>query len=293
MSTTDWIQTRKRYIGASEVACLYGVGYTSLYDLYCDKAGLLPHEERDESEWLYWGKKIEPLIIDGLRERKGIVAVPWDQSQFVPNDACDGLGCTPDALIYGSHGEPEGVCEIKNVGEYLSSEWKEGVPLRFQCQCQAQIATMHADYAIVAALVGGNRLVTHRIERHQAFIDDLYRRVADFWRMIESGEMPTPDGSKYTTECLKLLHPDDNGETVQLGDDFAALAEESAALGRVIKDAEARKAEIDNQVRAAIGDATFGMLPSGAKWSWKTQERKAYQVEASSSRVLRFTKAKE
>lgn len=292
MTTTNWIQTRKRYIGASEVACLYGVGYTSKFVLWHEKAGLAPEREFDDSERLYWGKKIEPIIIDGLREREGIVAVPWDQSEFVPSDVCPGLGCTPDAIVYSDDGFMEGVCEIKNVGEYLSSEWRDGVPLRFQCQCQAQIATMHADYAIVAALVGGNRLVHHRVERHEAFILDLYKRVAEFWSSIESGEVPSADGSKHTTEFLKLLHPDDNGETIQLGDEFVALRDESEALGRVIKDANARCDEIDNTIRNAIGDATFGVMPNGSGWSWKTQERKEYVVKASKSRVLRFTKGK-
>lgn len=294
MTTSNWQATRQKYIGASEVAALYGVGYESAYSLWAKKSGLLPKEESDD-ERLYWGKKIEPVIIQGLLDRLSIACVPWPQDRFVANTRCDGLGCTPDAVIESSFNacENDGVVEIKNVGEYMSSEWKDGVPLRFQCQCQAQIATLDCDYAIVAALVGGNRLVTHRIERHDAFIADLYKRVNEFWRQVEANEPPPVDGSRQTTEALRILHPADNGETVQLGDDFAELADEAAALGRVIKQAEDRKAEIDNKIRAAIGDNTYGILPSGAKWAWKTQERKGYTVGASVSRVLRFSKAKE
>ena len=50
--------------------------------------------------------------------------------------------------------------------------------------------------------------------------------------------------------------------------------------------AEADKTALENRIKAAIGDNTYGLLPNGGKYSWKTQQRKAYQVSASSRRVL-------
>jgi hypothetical protein len=53
---------------------------------------------------------------------------------------------------------------------------------------------------------------------------------------------------------------------------------------------EAREAEIENRLKAAIGDATFGVA-GGQAFSWKTQERKGYTVQPSTCRVLRTIKS--
>jgi hypothetical protein len=54
-----------------------------------------------------------------------------------------------------------------------------------------------------------------------------------------------------------------------------------------IKEAEARKLAAENLIKAAIGEASFGDLPDGARYSWKQQSRKECVVAASTFRVLR------
>ena len=72
-----------------------------------------------------------------------------------------------------------------------------------------------------------------------------------------------------------------------------SYVQEIEALDRIVKEAETRRTELQNKLKLAIGDNTFGELPSGGKFTWKTQDRKEHFVAASTSRVLRRTKAKE
>jgi predicted phage-related endonuclease len=47
-----------------------------------------------------------------------------------------------------------------------------------------------------------------------------------------------------------------------------------------IKDLEARKKQLENQLKAAIGNNTFGLLPCGERYKWGTYAKAAYTVQA-------------
>jgi len=74
--------------------------------------------------------------------------------------------------------------------------------------------------------------------------------------------------------------------------EFLELKERRRELADRIKAAEAEKKGIENQIKAALGDAVFGYLPDGGGFSWKLQHRNSYTVEAADYRVLREIKAK-
>jgi hypothetical protein len=75
--------------------------------------------------------------------------------------------------------------------------------------------------------------------------------------------------------------------------EFAAIREELEETEKVAKAIGTRIEEMKNKVRETLGDAECGVLPDGSKWTWKTQERKAFEVKASVSRVLRFSARKD
>ena len=142
------------------------------------------------------------------------------------------------------------------------------------------------------ALLGGNKFVWRIVERDDKFIAVLIRQCKEFWRRVVERDPPPADGDERTKRALFAMHPDDNGDTVALpAEVYESMADEIASLDAAISLAETRKTELQNKIRAALGDATYGVLPDGSGWSWKTQDRAAYEVQASKSRVLRRTKA--
>ena len=112
-------------------------------------------------------------------------------------------------------------------------------------------------------------------------------------KQIDDKEAPLADGSESNTRALKLLHPDDTGETVELTgeqwqEDLAYLAD----LKESMKANKDQIAKIENKIKAAMGSATYANIGEYA-FSYKTQNRKPYYVKASKSRVLRKIKRKD
>jgi putative phage-type endonuclease len=287
---TDWHAERAKAIGASEMPSLFGVGWETPLQLYARKLGAIGRTE--ESEAMEIGTLIQPTIAALLERRTNLHIIEAPQNEFLRHSEFPFIGCTPDAYLASDERPDMGVAEYKNVGHHSAGDWDEGVPLRTQVQIQGQLAVTGYQWGVAAALLGGNKFVWHRVERNEAFISTLIETCREFWRRIQDQDPPPVDGDKRTTAALFALHPNDNGESVQLPDELTETAEELAALDRVIKDAEERQAEITNSIRSLIGDATYGLLPDGSGWSWKTQVRKAYEVKESTSRVLRRIKAK-
>jgi putative phage-type endonuclease len=296
MSTIDrtaWHAERARAIGASEVPSIFGVGFQTPYELWARKTGRLA--PTDETEAMEIGTLLQSPICELVRRRTTFTVTEAPQDTFLRHPIHSFLGCTPDGRVFDPAREDDGIgaLETKNVGHYFGKEWEQGIPLPVQCQMQCQLEVTGYRWGVAAGLIGGNKLRWHVIERDEAFIAFMVEKVREFWWHVQEDIAPPVDGSEATRRAIHDIHPKDNGATVDLGKEFDDAAEEIEALDRVIKDAETRRTELQNKVKLALGDNTFGLLPSGGKFSWKTQDRKEHFVEASSSRVLRRSKAKE
>lgn len=293
INRTAWLAERQTAIGASEVPSVFGVGFETPFQLWARKTGRLP--PNDETEAMEIGTLLQSPICELVRRRTTFRVVEAKQDLFLRHPLHDFLGCTPDGDVFDESREDDGlgVLETKNVGHYFAKEWEQGVPLPVQCQIQCQLEVTGRCWGVAAGLIGGNKLRWHVIERDEAFVAYMIDKVREFWWHVTEDIAPPVDGSIGTKEALHAIHPNDNGATVDLGAEFDECADEIEALDRIIKDAETRRTELQNKVKFALGDNTFGQLPSGGKFSWKTQERKEHFVAASTSRVLRRTKAKE
>lgn len=295
MKTRDaWLAEKSTGIGASESPILFGQGYTgtSRYRLWAEKLGLIDRTDLDDVESIRWGQRMEPVIIEGLREDHGYDVMRADQTEFLRHPEKPHIGCTLDARAFSDDRETPGVVQIKNVGQYFAREWTEQPPLRVVVQVQHEMYVTGYEWGIAAGLVGGNRLKVHQFERHEAFIETLVKLCDEFWQLVESRTPPEVDGSEATAKVLAKLHPADNGLAVRLGDDFADVADELDALDRVIKDATKRQDELKNRIRAALGPNTFAELPGGKWASWKAVTRAGHVVKPSVNRTLYFHKKK-
>lgn len=296
MSTIDrtqWLAERSTAIGASEVPSIFSVGFETPYELWARKTGRLP--PNDETEAMEIGTLMQSPICELVRRRTTFTVSEAPQTMFLRSDATPFIGCTPDARLFDSGRDVDdvGVLEIKNVGHYFGKEWDQGIPLPVQCQIQCQFYVTGYRWGVAAGLIGGNKLRWHVIDRDDKFIAFMVEKVREFWWHVTEDIAPPVDGSNATRMAIHQCHPKDNGATVDLGADFDEAADEIESLDRIIKDAETRRTELQNKVKLALGDNTFGALPSGGMFSWKTQDRKEHTVAASTSRVLRRIKAKE
>lgn len=266
----EWLDLRKTGIGSSDAAAILGLStYRSPYAVWAEKTGAV-RDEFTETPRQRWGKKLEQLIADEFEEQTATVLYDPGQWTIYTHPDLPYMQCTPDRLTAAN-----GVVELKTAGLDRAADWADGPPLAYQVQLQHQIDVLGMTHGYLAVLIGGSDFRWYRQERNDKFLTALESRLGEFWALVESNTPPVVDGHKATREALAKLHPADNGSTVELDELTAQLGQELLAVKAEVKALESREAELENRLRAAIGDATFGDVAGGV-WSLKTQAREGY-----------------
>src|SRR5262245_2437175 len=235
------------------------------------------------------GTFLEPAIIAWWTHRTGKVATPTPLT-ILRNSDMPWWHASPDALI----GDDEGF-DAKNANHYRADEFKDGaLPLGCQIQAQHYMAGTGRRRWHFGSLVGGNRLEPATVERDEAFIDRLMATERQWWETYVVGKVPPePDGSDATRRAIHRLFPRElAGEARALDASFLDLRDMLDAAREHRRQADDEIADIEAKIKAAIGDAMYGVLPDGSRWQWKVEPRKEHVVKASEPRVLRFQAAK-
>jgi putative phage-type endonuclease len=283
----DWLERRAGAVGASEVAAVMELSHwDSPYSLWAKKTGQTRDDDK-QPEWQEWGNRIEPLICEKYAEETGRKVIDHGRFAIRYSQTCPHLSATLDREVLAFDERGPGCMDAKNVNAFKASEWEGGAPLIYQVQLQAQMEVTGYRWGSLAVLLGGNTFRWIDVERNEAFIAVMRRKVAEFWRLVETRTPPPVDGSLSTAEVLRKLYPKDSGETVKLDGDADRWTDELVEVDAEIKKLEERKQAARNRLMAAIGTATFGVTPGGTRWSYKTTERNGHTVAPSSVRSLR------
>lgn len=289
-SREEWLAGRTRGIGASESAGILGASpWSSPLSVWVAKTSDDAALEVVENEAMRWGTLLEPVVLEEYARRRGVCVERHDQAVSLdhPRFSENHMTATPDA--YSADG---GLVEIKTTSAYMAADWEDGAPLHYRIQLQHQMAVAERDHGTLVALIGGQRLVWHDEERKPEFVAALETACAQFWsQFVEPRIMPPASALAGDIRILERLHPEDSGETITLSAESAEWTARLEEIQEALRPLEKEKAELQGQIKAALGLATFGEVPGlPGRWSWKHQDRKAYQVEASVIRVLRRLK---
>jgi len=287
----DWLRARQQNgVGASESPIICGMSpYGSIVKLYGQKLGLIDPD--DETEAMRWGKKLEPLILDEYRHETGRVA--YGSNVLLQSLSCPWMLATPDGEQCAEDHDGPGIVQVKNTD--LASDWKEGVPRRVWVQMQHEMMVTGLDWGTAVALLNRGKLVWADVERDDRFIDEtLVPRCDEFWKRVVNREgIPTHwiDGSADTYDALKAMFPEKLvGETAPLDGELIDVHINMHELKTTVAEAEREIKRLENQLRLAIGERTYGRLPNGITYSYKTQTRAEHVVKSSTFRVLRLMK---
>ncbi len=283
-----WLAARKSGLGASEISRVLGVAPASwgtAFQLFAEKLGKVPPADLDDVEAIQWGKLLEPLIVKQYEKRTGrtsqarqlllrSVEHPWALA-------------TLDGLTTDGTTEPWPL-EVKTSSAFRAEDWADGPPEHYALQVQQQLLVTGAPKATIVCLLGGQRMVWQDVERDEMQLRRIVHHGAAFWDRVERRDPPDPDSSEGTRRTLAALFPHDTGEVVELPMALAEIVDEWQQAKREAKAIEERIRLCENQVKATLGDATRGILPTGDAISWKEQSRAEHVVAAASFRVLRY-----
>lgn len=263
-----------------------GYGHGTRLSVYLDKKGLRPPLE--QSEEMYWGTRIEPLLIEEFGRRTGLRVLRNDEvdlpnlerllddrgeERLVVSDPADPrIMATPDAF-FRDEGGLLGILECKTTGYRSGHLWAEQPPMAGQIQLQWNMRASGLLHGALVCLIGGQRFVGYRDDRHEAALRRVVDDVRVFLRLnVDACVEPEPVAEDY--DLVRAIAGKERGTTV-------TLPQEAVQLDSLLRQTELQLdhlGEARDQMRAImirwIGEHSFGEIPgTGVTYTYHTQQR--------------------
>ncbi len=225
--TDLWKELREKNIGGSDIACLFGEGYKSHFQLWHEKHGKIETKTFD-NERMDAGKFMESASIAWANHK-------WKLDLYQPNiyvqhATVEGMGCTPDAY---SKSMPDLMAQVKNVDKWqFKMNWEyDGdtitkAPLAFILQQQHEMECTRRARSYLIANVGGNQLFKMMVDYDPELGEILRKEVQNFWTRTEP---PEPDFGKDgrairdVKKTLPILEQDDLSEDEDIFELFSRI----------------------------------------------------------------------
>ena len=273
MSHEEWLQARRFGIGGSDAAAIVGLNeYSSAYEVWADKVGILP--EKPDTEAMRQGRDFEDYVAARFSEATGqkvrrvneilhSINYPWAianiDRKLVGLD--EGLECKTTSVL--------------NLRKFQNGEY----PAQYYVQCMHYMAVTGWQAMHLAVLVLNKDFLLFRIERDEEEIAALMSAEKNFWEEhVVSKVAPAPDGSDGITDIIAARYPESVAEMdVDLTLYREALQELVVAKGRV-KEAEREEERLKQVIQEALQAAGRGHA-EGYKVTWSTQERRTLDKE--------------
>jgi predicted phage-related endonuclease len=267
----EWLRARRSRIGGSDAPKILGVSrYGGRVSTWAEKLGLAGDDmPRVPGTPMDFGLRFERPIAEAwcelhdaelepsLAPAGGFASVALDDVPF--------FGSTPDFFV--RHQGARKLMQVKNVDVGHAGEWKDGAPLEHEIQLQHELASCASlpeppVAGILAACIGGNRLVAYEREFDVGFFEFWLPQAAEFWRCVETKTAPRIDGSEESRRAALAIHRGERSGVVELADPrFAALWNEHREIAPLVRSLKERKAEIETDIVLALGKATRAEIP--------------------------------
>lgn len=254
----EWDLFRRDRLGGSEIAAIAGESkYESAYSLWAKRLDLIPSAVAD-NEPMYWGRTLEPVIIDRFAKDNPGYEMFRDVGTWV-NNTNDWMLANPDAIYQKESGE---YCVLEIKTARFEDDWGKpemgaaGVPKYYQTQVQWYLATLGLESGVLAVLIGGSDYRTYEIQADRMWQNYDLERAQEFIAALETKKAPDWDGAESTLQAVRLMHPDiELEESVELGDlgmhYFLAL-EAQQEQKKLVTDLQARVLDAMGNARTAL-----------------------------------------
>lgn len=281
--TPEQLAERRKYLGGSEAASALGMSpWFSEVQLWESKVkGSDPIEETIP---MMVGTALEPTVIRILEKDRDIMVV--DRQRPFVDGSTPWRRCTVDG-VWMDGGEPV-LIEAKTSGGFAGwGEEEDAIPAQYLYNIHHSfLCVPEAQRAIFPVLLGGRTFRIYEIKRDPDLCD-MVRQVEDlFWKVnVVKGIAPIPKDM----DDLKILYPTSRPlKTVTINGGIegsvASLVVEQAAAKTALERVDMLKTRIGN----FMGDAEALLDGTGKTLvTWKSQSRGAYEVKATSFRVMR------
>lgn len=272
MPHEEWLEHRRKSIGGSDASAIIGMNnYSSPYTVWADKLGKLPPKEDNEAMRL--GRDLEEYVAKRFTEATGKKV--RRENNILINPDIPFAHANVDRMIVG---EDAGF-EAKTTSALNTKKFKNGeYPENYYAQCVHYMMVTGCERWYLGVLVLGVEFKWFVIERDEGEIEALRKSEADFWEYVKSGEAPLADGSASTSETLRTIYPESNGDTVSLMA-FADELNQYKHLASLESDYKKLKDECANRIKAYMGEASKGETDK-FKVTWTSSVRNTFDHKA-------------
>lgn len=283
-----WFEARRAGITGTDLPKILGLTkYGNALSVWLDKRGELDDEAGEAARW---GQLLEDAVAEEWAHRHGTavsdvgvlahVDEPWMRASL-------------DRLVAACPDGEENRCalEVKTRSAWVADQWAEGVPDSVLAQTTWGLMVTGLDHHHVAALIGGQRLVSYRVDRDPKLEEYLLDAARPVWQAVLDGVPPEahPDSEGILLELLDRLYakregdreldPGDAGEWIALYEDGLELA----------KRGEAAKTQAKTALVQMLDDGDTGLVLGAPRFTYKRPEP-GYAMPAEQLRLLRRTR---
>lgn len=253
-SKEHWLELRTKDITSTEVSALFGLSpYTTEFELWHAKlkGGI---QEFVQTERMAWGNRLEEAIARGIAEDEGLDIVPMKNYYRLPVAQ---MGSSFDFRVLGG-----GIFEIKNVDSLVFRDKWEVIgdqvlmPAHIEMQVQHQMAVSGYEWAKIGVLVGGNKTYVIHRNRNEVVIQNIFKRVGEFWASVCLGSAPVPNYERDAAAIARLKSYAEPDKTIEVdGSEWEHLATcyKEASLDE--KNAKNRKNAVKAEMLMKIDNA--------------------------------------
>jgi putative phage-type endonuclease len=264
-SDEQWHALRRRNIGGSDVAALFGASpWMTEFTLWAEKRGITEHAV-EENNKMALGKYLEPFIAGQLAKELGWTVVPSKEYHLHPT--ITGMGATLDFDVIDHEWGP-GICETKVVFDYADymEHWSDDrAPPHIELQVQHQLAVTGRPWAAICVLVMQTGTLMPAIIRRPipAVIAEIEEKVGMFWESIKAKQRPAPTGTDAELSIMRLIWPArEPRKIVELANyDLAEEASLYVYASQQLSSADKQKTVSKAKLLAAAEDAELLRVP--------------------------------
>ncbi len=203
-------------IGGSDIGAICGLSkYRRPIDVWREKRGL--GEPFDGNRFTEWGEILEPVVADVYAAKHGAVlagpfpsvrtgVAPWHVISVDRIELKNRL-IAKGSSVLEHRGHITRLIEIKTANWYggraFGVEGSDDLPQAYLAQIAWYQAGLDVDHATCAALINTSDYREYHIERDRELEGYLLERGEAFWKLVESGTEPEPDGSDQFKRYLQ------------------------------------------------------------------------------------------
>lgn len=266
-----WLKERRSGIGGTDIPAILGLSrYSSEMDVWLEKRGEAP--PRPDTEPMYWGRALEPVIAQRYAETTGRTL--WNPRQIFRYAGNPILMSTPDRLVVG---ERRGF-EAKTAHISKAHEWGEpgtdDVPPEYIVQCCHYMLVHDFPVWDLGVLIGGSDFRIYTIRRDADLQDTIRERALAWWeKFIVGGATPPISGTPGVSAYLARKFPRESAPMLKASAEAMGIAERLRQGRYLVETGEEMKAAAENALKALIGEAE-GIAGDDWRVTWRaTQDR--------------------